>query len=296
LEKICREIKSNPPTRSDDGTSGVYFFKNSIGEKIAVFKPADEEGMFIEDREGDEIKPGCSSGAGYLKEAATYILDRDGFYGVPRTTVVSCQESLYGLSGSSHKLGSLQEFVPSKCAAEDLGPSKFQTKDIHKIGLLDCRILNLDRHLGNLLVTEKNGKHSLVPIDHGLSFPSYISGSALFEWLQFPQCKQPFGEEIVNHVCDIDVDNDAIILRQQLPDLKEECIDTMKMCTIFLKKAVARGKTLFEIGTMMSRYTSAGEEKSKLEEIDTVVRQRVLEENANFWTVLDEEIDRVLTL
>jgi hypothetical protein len=28
---------------------------------------------------------------------------------------------------------------------------------VHKIGVLDIRILNLDRHLGNILVSEETG-------------------------------------------------------------------------------------------------------------------------------------------
>src|SRR3989338_1680909 len=37
-----------------------------------------------------------------------------------------------------------------------------------QIGVLDIRLLNLDRHLGNILVTkESNGVFNLVPIDHG---------------------------------------------------------------------------------------------------------------------------------
>jgi len=116
----------------------------------------------------------------------------------------------------------------------------------------------------------------------------------LFEWLQFPQSKEPFDEETVNFVCNIDVDEDVQMLRQQLPDLREECIETMKICTIFLKKAVASGMTLFEIGCMMSCYK--GEEMSQLESLYIRVKDRTANagSNSNFWTFLDEEIDVTL--
>jgi len=293
MEKLREGIISHPPKRSEDGTSGVYFMKNSYGRAIAVFKPADEEGSLLESH-SEEIKPGFTHGEGYLKEVAAYLLDRDGFHGVPRTTLVQCVDDVFNGNGAStKKVGSLQEFVPSECAAEEMGWNRFSVHDVHKIGLLDCRILNADRHLGNILVTDEDGEFRLVPIDHGLSLPSYISGSALFEWLQFPQCKQPFDEETVNFVCNIDVDSDVQILRSQLPDLKEECIETMRICTIFLKKAVARGMNLFEIGCMMSRFMGE-EEMSKLEKMYIRVSDRTTRNSSNFWTVVDEEIDATL--
>ena len=47
--------------------------------------------------------------------------------------------------------GSLQKFVPNAESCEDYGPNLFSTEDVHRIGILDLRILNCDRHTGNLL-------------------------------------------------------------------------------------------------------------------------------------------------
>lgn len=292
LEKLRIGITEHAPQRAEDGTSGVYFMKNAYDRKCAVFKPANEEGIHLEGLDGGEIKPGCMVGEGYLKEVAASLLDRDGFHGVPRTIIAQCAHDVFGNNGESHKVGSLQEFVPFECTSEDMGASKFSVRDVHKIGLLDCRILNLDRHLGNMLVTEEGGVHRLVPIDHALSLPATISGGS-FEWLQFPQCKQPFDDETVNYVCNIDADSDVHMLRQQLPDLKEECIETMKICTLFLKKAVAKRFTLFEIGCMMSRYWNE-EEASTLEKMYIRARGRMAREETPFWTIIDEEIERAL--
>jgi hypothetical protein len=293
VEEIRTSITKFSPHRAEDGTSGVYFMKNQYDRRIGVFKPADEESRHLEGVEGSEIKPGCTVGEGYLKEVAASLLDKDGFHGVPRTVVAQFAHDVFDNCGvPSAKVGSLQEFVPSKCTSEDMGYSKFSTRDVHKIGLLDCRILNQDRHLGNILVTEEEGAHGLVPIDHALSMPSTIAGGS-FEWLQFPQCKQPFDTETVNFVCNIDVDRDVNMLRKRLPELKEDCIETMKLCTIFLKKAVEKRFTLFEIGCMMSRYADI-DEACVLEKMYIRVKDRIAREETPYWCVVNEEIDRVL--
>lgn len=59
-----------------------------------------------------------------------------------------------------------------------------------QVGVLDIRILNLDRHLGNILVTKDkhNGAFSLVPIDHGYCLPDFRQISDVqFQWLNFKQ-------------------------------------------------------------------------------------------------------------
>jgi len=293
LDETLKGITEHSPQKAKDGTSGVYFLKDSTNNNCAVFKPADEEASHLEGYEGGEIKPGCMPGEGYLKEVAASIIDKDGFHGVPSTTLAKCAHDVFDNNGvPGKKVGSLQTFVPSKCTAEDMGWGKFSTRDVHKIGLLDCRILNLDRHLGNMLVREEGGAYRLVPIDHALSFPSSITGGT-FEWLSFPQCKQPFDEETVNFICNIDVDSDVQMLRRQLPDMKEECIDTMKICTIFLKKAVAKGFNLYEIGCMMSRYRDE-EEATDLERMYIRVTERMAQGDRPFWGLVEEEIEQVL--
>ena len=43
-----------------------------------------------------------------------------------------------------YKTGSLQEFVPSIGPIENFSPDLFLADEIHKIAVLDLRILNLD--------------------------------------------------------------------------------------------------------------------------------------------------------
>ena len=53
------------------------------------------------------------------------------------------------------KFGSLQAFVENKGSLEDRGSdylAQFPKDEIHKIAILDLRILNIDRNEANILV------------------------------------------------------------------------------------------------------------------------------------------------
>ena len=98
------------------------------------------------------------------------------------------------------KLGSLQEFVHHCGDTSEQGASRFSTQHVHRIGILDLRLLNTDRHAGNMLcerpspgepaasnlVRFDSGKLALVPIDHGFCLPEALE-PPFFEWLHWPQ-------------------------------------------------------------------------------------------------------------
>ena len=77
------------------------------------------------------------------------------------------------------KKGSLQIFAKHDDVAYNFGSNTWSTDEVHKIGILDIRILNADRNDENILIKkidkddlQKNEKkYELIPIDHGLSLP-----------------------------------------------------------------------------------------------------------------------------
>ena len=83
------------PKLTYDGTSGTYFLKDACRNPRAVFKPIDEE-AFAPNNPRDHIGPfgspsfraGVLSGEACIREVAAYLLDKDGFSGVPPTTMV----------------------------------------------------------------------------------------------------------------------------------------------------------------------------------------------------------------
>lgn len=94
----------------------------------------------------------------------------------------------------------LQEYVYHDCDTSEMGASRFAARDVHRIGILDIRIWNTDRHAGNILVRRQressaglsglarldSAQLELVPIDHGFCLPESLE-PPYFEWLHWPQ-------------------------------------------------------------------------------------------------------------
>jgi hypothetical protein len=79
------------PTKTDvlDCTGGVYFMKASSNNLVAVFKPMDEEQGMPNNPKGHAgsgdygLREFLKPGEGYIRETASYLLDRGGFSKVP---------------------------------------------------------------------------------------------------------------------------------------------------------------------------------------------------------------------
>ncbi len=104
----------------------------------------------------------------------------------------------------STKHGSLQEFVQFNDVAGNFSPNLFSVEEVHKIAILDLRILNCDRNQANIGVRKLTKKsesskskifYELIPIDHGLSFPdNFEIYDHEITWMDYPQSKLPFSE------------------------------------------------------------------------------------------------------
>ncbi|GLC36811.1 hypothetical protein PLESTB_000780500 [Pleodorina starrii] len=190
------------------------------------------------------------------------------------------------------KLGSLQEFVTHECDTSEMGPSRFSVRDVHRIGILDLRLFNTDRHAGNMLVrtprtasmstadlrrsmVASDAPYELIPIDHGFCLPETLE-APYFEWLHWPQTMLPFSEEELQYIKDLDVERDKTILRTELPMLRPECLRVLEVCTTLLKTCAADGLTLFDIASVMTRpFVDSDEEPSELERMCAFARQCV---------------------
>ncbi|MCE3049370.1 hypothetical protein HAX54_044719 [Datura stramonium] len=274
------------PELLSSGLGGAYLFRANNGNAIAVAKPVDEEPLALNNPKGfagrmlgqPGMKRSIKIGETGVRESAAYLLDHDGFAGVPPTTLVKFSHVTFNIndsqsiSASTYKVASLQRFMEHDYDAGDLGASGFSVASIHRIGILDIRLLNLDRHAGNLLV--KHGKESyavdsaeLVPIDHGLCLPESLD-DPYFEWLHWPQASIPFSESEMEYICGLDPFKDADLLRSELPSIRESSIRVLVVCTIFLKQAATLGLCLAQIGEMMTRKCYGGQEEwSALEKI-----------------------------
>lgn len=310
------------PMPVTSGLGGAYLLRSLNGGNIAIAKPVDEEPLALNNPKGfvgrmlgePGIKRPVRIGETGPRELAAYLLDHGGFAGVPPTALVEISNAAFHLNNAAatvvssstvvpSKIASLQHFVDHDYDAGELGPSGFSVSSVHRIGIFDVRLLNLDRHAGNILVkkhhdddyqrTSSNicavGSAELVPIDHGLCLPEWLD-DPYFEWLHWPQAAVPFSEYEVDYISNLDPFKDAELLRTQLPSLREACIRVLVLCTIFLKQAAAAGLCLAEIGEMMSREFCGGEEKfSALENL--CARARAALPSSTTGILLEDEYD-----
>lgn len=98
LEQIRQGFKAgSEPFLAEEGTSGTYMLKGDTedGPTVAVFKPIDEEPCAPNNPRGmaadfgsETCRPGIKSGESTLREVIAFLLDHDGFAGVPATALV----------------------------------------------------------------------------------------------------------------------------------------------------------------------------------------------------------------
>ncbi|KAK7350991.1 hypothetical protein VNO77_10101 [Canavalia gladiata] len=287
LEKGCK------PVQSSEGSGGVYLMQDSSGLKyVSVFKPIDEEPKAINNPrglpvslDGEGLKKGTRVGQGALREVAAYILDHPrkgprsyynneerGFAGVPPTVMVKFMhkgfhntEAYHNVSGNV-KIGSLQMFVRNTGSCEDMGPGAFPVEEVHKISVLDIRLVNADRHAGNILIAKdgEDDRAVLIPIDHGYCLPESFE-DCTFDWLYWPQAKEPYSPDTIDYIKSLDAEEDIKLLKFHGWDLPPECAQILRISTMLLQKGAERGLTPFTIGSIMCRETL--KKKSVIEQI-----------------------------
>jgi len=225
------------------GVGGTYFVRSDNPEAtISVFKPIDEEPGAPNNPKKTSFVPLLTHGSGALREVAAYKIDRS-FAGVPETYLIEAN-----IEGTK-KIGSLQKYIENDGDCSDTGASKFSVDDVHRIGIFDVRVLNMDRNDENLLVLKvSENEWKLIPIDHTYTFPDKID--SYFTWQFWSQTKKPFSKENLIYIKSIDVQADTSMLFEFGLDRKS-IFHTM-VSTLLLQKAASRGMTLFQISSMVS--------------------------------------------
>jgi Phosphatidylinositol 3- and 4-kinase len=319
VKDVVKAIRNGvDPIPVHGGMGGAYYFRNVRGESVAIAKPTDEEPFAPNNPKGfvgkalgqPGLKRSVRVGETGCREVAAYILDHDHFANVPPTVLVKITHSVFhvneggvecGRNNSDYKgynvntnrkaiskIASFQKFIQHDFDASDYGTSSFSVSAVHRIGILDIRIFNTDRHGGNLLVRKfQSGagtgsgtfgaQTELIPIDHGLCLPESLE-DPYFEWIHWPQASIPFSDEELEYIAKLDPVADAVLLKKELPMIREACLRVLVVSTIFLKEAVKAGLCLAEIGDMMSRqFTGKEEEPSELEMICIEAKKLVSE-------------------
>jgi hypothetical protein len=146
------------------------------------------------------------------------------------------------------RYGSLQRYVANSSSAEDIGSASFSVDDVHRIALLDLRLCNLDRHEGNLL----QAGDTLVPIDHGLSLPTWKDLSEIVVcWSSWRQSKLPFSKEIRAYIEALDPFDDIPLLQHL--GVRDDSIVTYILCTRLVQCCARAGMCLADIAKLVQR-------------------------------------------
>lgn len=149
--------------------------------------------------------------------------------------------------------------MPSLGPIENFSSSQFSVDEVHKIAILDLRILNLDRNACNILVQETLDKNTgklerkLIPIDHGLTIPDSLEiFSYDIDWLAYDQAYEPFSEKSLAYIKNLRVDKDIAMLERNFK-IRPECLRNMKLSTILLQEGAKRGLNLAQICSILCR-------------------------------------------
>lgn len=307
VKDVARAIRNGvDPIPVNSGLGGAYYFRNSKGENAAIVKPNDEEPFAPNNPKGftgkalgqPGLKRSVRVGETGFREVAAYLLDYDNSANVPPTVLVKISHPVFNVNecvssanmkaskdypGAVSKIASFQQFIPHDFDASDHGTSSFPVSAVHRIGILDIRIFNTDRHAGNLLVRKLTGpgkfgnQTELIPIDHGLCLPECLE-DPYFEWIHWPQASIPFSDDELDYIANLDPMKDADMLRMELPMIREACLRVLILSTIFLKEATSFGLCLAEIGEMMSReFTGMEDQPSELEVVCMEARRLAIE-------------------
>ncbi|WVZ81565.1 hypothetical protein U9M48_028921 [Paspalum notatum var. saurae] len=321
VKDVAKAIKKGvDPVPVSSGLGGAYYFRNSKGENAAIVKPNDEEPFAPNNPKGftgkslgqPGLKRSVRVGETGFREVAAYLLDYDNSANVPPTVLVKISHPMFHMNEGVNcanknaaegtqavsKIASFQQFIPHDFDASDHGTSSFPVSAVHRIGILDIRIFNTDRHAGNLLVKKQTGagkfgnQTELIPIDHGLCLPECLE-DPYFEWIHWPQASVPFSEDELEYIANLDPVKDADMLRMELPMIREACLRVLILSTIFLKEATAFGLCLAEIGEMMSReFTGMEDQPSELEFVCVEARKLAteIEDNSTEHDSGDEDL------
>jgi len=136
-------------------------------------------------------------------------------------------------------------FVKNEGPIENFSPDLFHIDEVHKIAILDLRILNLDRNETNILVTTKINKkknkkvRTLIPIDHGLCIPDNLAICTYdIAWLSWRQAEIPFSRRSLAFIDSIDIINDIKKLENAFK-FRPICLRNIRISSTLLKRAAA---------------------------------------------------------
>lgn len=166
------------------------------------------------------------------------------------------------------------------------GLSHLPVRQIHRMAILDIRLLNCDRHLGNFLYDKAANK--IHPIDHGLILPAKAT-RIRFDWKKLVQAHMPFGSKELAYIESLDAEEDEKQLRK-CGITNQEALERMKLSTALLKECAKRGMTAHQIAELMLGKVKTVEGSY----FEDVICRKVFRKKENVAAVIDRAIQDYL--
>ncbi|WCJ26540.1 Phosphatidylinositol 4-kinase gamma 3 [Euphorbia peplus] len=150
--------------------------------------------------------------------------------------------------------------------------------EVQKMSVVDIRLVNLDRHAGNILVNKikktknenesenpnvnenenENGKIVLIPIDHGYSLPTRFDRVPSLEWHLWPQARDRYTDKVIEYINSQDADKDLAYLKSRGFTFHEKLPRTFRIATKFLQQGVKKRPTPFGMGNLLCKENEDG--------------------------------------
>lgn len=218
------------PEKVKQASTPVYLMKDSNYKPLAIYKVGEK-----------------TFSSNPKKELAAYLLDHSHFALVPPVVLARFNHPIFGgeAFGSCHLfMGEGKGVYPWQGRLK----SQVLPSSIRRVAALDIRLLNGDRHFGNLVISNDQ----IVPIDHTLILPEFMTRLHVhFDWLGWEESKTPFSLEEKEYIASLNPQLDRKILTKEI-GLSDSVSDMYTAATTLLKMGVARGMTAFDIGKLIA--------------------------------------------
>jgi hypothetical protein len=115
-----------------------------------------------------------------------------------------------------------------------------------------------------------------------------------FEWLYWPQSREPFSDETISYIASLDAGKDIALLKFYGWNLSPQCARVLHISTMLLMKGAQRGLTPYDVGSIMCRITVKRESGIEviIDEAEDAVLPGTSEET--FLEAVSEIMDRHL--
>ncbi|MDN3504498.1 MAG: hypothetical protein P0S95_02845 [Rhabdochlamydiaceae bacterium] len=261
------------PIATTSGTTGSYFIKDVAGNKVAVFKPCDEQigtkhdpnihfGSHKQSR-ANQATAGITPGHEPIFEviASKWAPFFPGL-SIPKTELVKIASNSFNGKGCAiacsandlTKVGSLQEFKPGingeHFSAEEIEPLA-DPAQFAMMMAFDLATYSSDRNRGNVLIDEKKNIHL---IDNSAMCARGFQTPMKAFWYYSESAKRPFPKEAQKAISELNPEDMIAKAREEFAKagqvFPEEHGDTLRMSIHILQTGVEHGLTPQELVTL----------------------------------------------